>query len=292
MDSAAFTNNKYFDVFTEYAKLDEEDLLIKVTIHNRGADEAPVWLLPTLWFRNLWTFGDLNEKPNMHLEQDENDTFYLKTIHKELGEYYLYFQDTERTLFTENETNTKRIFDIESPDAFVKDAFHTAIIEQNFDWIEERKEGTKFAPVYHFSLPGGEKTEVILRLTQKQLNSKDALGNIYQSTFQKRIKEADEFYQQFNKGENEDLFNIQRQAFAGMLWTKQYYNIDIPRWLKGDPEHPAPPGGRKWGRNRDWMTLNNEDIISMPDKGEYPWYAAWDLAFHCVPFGYGRCRIF
>ena len=283
LDSSAFADNKYFDVFTEYAKLDEEDLLIKITIFNRGTEEAPVWVLPTLWFRNLWTFGDLQERPHMHLEQDENGASYLKTTHEELGEYYLYFQDTEKTLFTENETNTERLFGIENPSLFVKDAFHSAVIGQSFDWIEEKKEGTKFAPVYHFNLSGGDSTQVILRLTQKKLSRQEALGKTYQSTFQKRIKEADEFYKQFNQGDNVDLTNIQRQAFAGMLWTKQYYNIDIPRWLNGDPGQPAPPGGRKWGRNNEWMTLNNEDIISMPDKWEYPWYAAWDLAFHCVP---------
>ncbi|MDX2303697.1 MAG: glucosidase [Microscillaceae bacterium] len=283
LDTPAFDTNSYLDVFTEYAKADEEDILIKVTVYNRGRKDAPVWVLPTLWFRNLWTFGDLKEKPSMTLHQDENGEAFLQTLHEELGEYYLYFQKAERVLFTENETNAERIFGLKNEHPFVKDAFHTAVIGNDFEWLEEKKEGTKFAPLYHFNLHYGEKAEINLRLSRQKSSTKEALGKVFESTFQKRIKEADEFYAPFKKDDNEDLAMIQRQAFAGMLWTKQYFNIDIPRWIHGDPGHPAPPGGRKWGRNHQWMTLNNEDIISMPDKWEYPWYAAWDLAFHCVP---------
>jgi len=269
----------YFDVFTEYAKASEDDICIRITIHNRGMKDGRISVLPTLWFRNLWSFGLEHEKPIIQLQDDIN---CVVTNHHHLGTQYLYFEQPERTLFTENETNTERLFGIPNATPFVKDAFHTAVINNNYDWLNEKKEGTKFAPVYNFHLMPREKVEIKLRLTRDEA-SKAPLGKNFDAVFKTRIEEANEFYNPFKKGENEDLANIQRQAFAGMLWSKQYYNIDIPRWLNGDPGQTPPPAGRKSGRNSNWETLNNEDIISMPDKWEYPWYAAWDLAFHCVP---------
>ncbi len=283
LDTPAFADMNYFDVFTEYAKADEEDLLIRITIFNRGGQEAPIWVLPTLWFRNLWAFGLMPKKPGMQLETGEDGSPYIKVEHPELGGYYLFFSEAERLLFTENETNTERLYDIPNGTPFVRDAFHQAVVNRQFDWLAEKTEGTKFAPLYHHQLAPGAKAEIRLRLCRKKPADTNPLGKAFDATFSLRIREADEFYQTFQKGEDKDLANIQRQAFAGMLWSKQYFNIDMPRWLHGDPGQPSPPEGRKFGRNREWTTLNNEDIISMPDKWEYPWYAAWDLAFHCIP---------
>ncbi len=283
LDTPAFADKNYFDVFTEYAKADEEDLLIRITVHNRGNQDAPVWILPTLWFRNLWAFGLMPEKPSMQLAHNASGQAYVEVKHPETGNYQLWFSPTDRLLFTENETDAERLFDLPNESPFVKDAFHRAVTQQDFDWLEAKTEGTKCAPLYRADLAPGEQVEIRLRLCPEKNAPADPLGAGFGKTFDTRIREADEFYRGFRKGEDEDLANIQRQAFAGMLWTKQYFNIDMPRWLNGDPGQPTPPEGRKYGRNKEWATLNNEDIISMPDKWEYPWYAAWDLAFHCVP---------
>ena len=186
------------------------------------------------------------------------------------------------TLFTENETNTEKLYGQPNSSPFVKDAFHKAVTEKDFDWLKDKTEGTKFAPFYEFNIPEHSSVTIHLRLSKHEQKEKP-FGQNFDSLFKKRIEEADEFYASVSETKDQDLFNIQRQAFAGMLWSKQYFNIDIPRWLNGDPGQPSPPEARKTGRNHHWHSLNNEDIISMPDKWEYPWYAAWDLAFHCVP---------
>lgn len=282
LDTGIFNDNKYFDVFTEYAKNDSEDLLIRVTIHNRSEEAAYVAALPTLWFRNLWSFGLAAEKPLMYLKKVPNGYGEVKAIHYETGEYHFYFDRPQRTLFTENETNNERLYDVPNATPFVKDAFHHAVINNDFGFIENKNEGTKFAPQYEFNIPGGESVTIKLRLSKKEFDS-NPLEKNFDEVFAQRLKEADEFYNSITEAKDKDLRNIQRQAFAGMLWSKQYFNIDIPKWLNGDKGQPAPPAQRKTGRNHQWHTLNNEDIISMPDKWEYPWYAAWDLAFHCVP---------
>jgi hypothetical protein len=282
LDTGIFNDNKYFDVFTEYAKADSEDLLIRVTIHNRGGEAAYAAALPTLWFRNLWSFGLAEEKPLMYLKKIPNGYGEVKAIHYEAGEYHFYFDRPARTLFTENETNTERLYGYSNDTPFVKDAFHKAVINNDYGFIENKNEGTKFAPLYEFNIPAHESVTIKLRLSKKEISENPFSGD-FDKLFDKRIKEADEFYNDITEAKDKDLRNIQRQAFAGMLWSKQYFNIDIPKWLNGDKGQPAPPAQRKNGRNHQWHTLNNEDIISMPDKWEYPWYAAWDLAFHCVP---------
>jgi len=283
LDTGVFGGNRYFDVFTEYAKAGEEDILIKITAHNRGAETAPLTLLPTLWLRNLWSFGLLEEKPEIQLEKPGKGYGSVRIDHREAGEYFLYFETPERTLFTENETNTQRIFGTPNASPFVKDSINDAAVSGDFSLLENETRGTKFSPLYHAEIAGGEKVEIRLRLC-KAAKKANPLTTDFDKTFAARLAEADEFYNSFSpKDADADLKNIQRQAFAGMLWSKQYFNIDIPRWINGDPGQPPPPEARKNGRNRHWMTLNNEDIISMPDKWEYPWYAAWDLAFHCVP---------
>ncbi|GAB2817526.1 glucosidase family protein [Ferruginibacter profundus] len=282
LDTNLFNEGKYFDVFTEYAKDNAEDLCIKITIHNRGDETAYIALLPTLWFRNLWSFGLMDKKPTLCLQEEQKNYGTIKVEHPDLGDYYFYFDKPVRTLFTENETNAERLYGQPNPSPYVKDAFHTAVTENNFEWLSGKNDGTKCAPMYEFNIGAQSSVSVKLRLS-KQPHRQNPFDNNFDAIFINRINEADDFYAAITAAKDTDLINIQRQAFAGMLWSKQYFNIDIPRWLNGDPGQPAPPETRKKGRNHDWPTLNNEDIISMPDKWEYPWYAAWDLAFHCVP---------
>ncbi len=280
LDTGIFNENRYFDVVTEYAKNTDEDILIRITIHNRASEAADITVLPTLWFRNLWSFG-LENKPSIAL-QDHKNAGLVKATHETLGDYHFYFQTPQNVLFTENETNTERLYNIPNNSPFVKDAFHNAIINNDLEPFKENHSGTKFAPVYTLNIAAEGSAIIELRLTQNTEGS--PFGKTFNTVFEKRKAEADAFYKDLlPKNATADVANIQRQAFAGMLWSKQYYNIDIPLWLNGDKGQPAPPAGRKNGRNSSWESLNNEDIISMPDKWEYPWYAAWDLAFHCVP---------
>ena len=282
LDTGIFDKGKYFDVFTEYAKNDPEDIAIRITVHNRGNDPAYIALLPTLWMRNLWSFGLIKQKPTIRLEMDNEQYGTVKATHEEFENYHFYFEKPVHFLFTENETNTERLFGYQNAVPFVKDAFHEVVIKKNFELLEGKKEGTKFAPFYEFNIPSGSFITIRLRLSGHEIKA-SPFGRAFEELFDLRIREADEFYREITNTNDPELFNIQRQAFAGMLWSKQYFNIDMPRWLHGDPGQPAPPESRKTGRNHHWQSLNNEDIISMPDKWEYPWYAAWDLAFHCVP---------
>jgi hypothetical protein len=284
LDTGLFNEGKYFDVFTEYAKEDTEDIGVRITIHNRGNEEAYIAVLPTLWLRNLWSFGLMKEKPSIQLVENNEQYGVAKITHEQTGPYHFYFEKPVRTLFTENETNRERLYGQPNASSFVKVAFHQAVAENNFTWLEGKKEGTKFALFYEFNIHAHSSVTVHLRLSRKEIKE-NIFGKSFNELFNLRIKEADEFYRSITTTKDKELFNIQRQAFAGMLWSKQYFNIDIPRWLSGDPGQPAPPANRKTGRNHHWPSLNNEDIISMPDKWEYPWYAAWDLAFHCVPLG-------
>ncbi len=284
LDTGVFDDDRYFDVYTEYAKNSEEDILIRITVYNRGAESAKFVLLPTLWFRNRWSFLGTEEKPSIKVVDTGNNTYGIaRATHHNLGTYYLYFDQPNRTLVTENETNKARIFSLPNESSFVKDAFHQAVIQDDFTFLEGNTEGTKLSPLYDLLIEGKGKKEVVLRLSKKPVDGHPLQG-AFSTIFDERKNEADEFYANIQKNvPNAELKNIQRQAFAGMLWTKQYYNIDMEYWLEGDPGQPPPPEMRKDGRNSDWRTLNNEDIISMPDKWEYPWYAVWDSAFHCIP---------
>ncbi|MFC4232575.1 glucosidase [Parasediminibacterium paludis] len=282
LNTGIFNNNAYFDVVTEYAKNSEEDILMQITVHNRANAEAPIWVLPTLWCRNLWSFGLMDTKPKILLSQldKQQPNGVLEILHPELGIYFLYFDITEKVLFTENETNTERLYNVPNASPFVKDFFHTAIVNKDFVIIENKTEGTKAAPLYQYNVAAQSSVVIKLRLSNVEVSN--PLGDQFKAIFEKRIAEANTFYQNIYKGNNADEALVQRQAFAGLLWSKQYFNIDIPTWLDGDIGMPKPPESRKHGRNSAWRTLNNEDIISMPDKWEYPWYAAWDLAFHCI----------
>lgn len=280
VDTGVFNDNRYFDIYIEYAKKDEEDICIKIAVYNRSKDKASLSLLPTLWMRNLWSYGLTKEKPVIKLINN-NTIGELKITNTPAEEYSFYFQNTTTVLFTENETNAERLYNGPNENPFVKDAFHGAILENDFTLFEHKKSGTKCSPVYSFNIESGDCVSIKLRLSKQPLQG--ALNDEFDEVFIRRIQEAEEFYDQLIKSENEELKNIQRQAFAGMLWNKQFYYFDIPSWLNGDRSQPTPPSQRKSGRNSEWLTLNNEDIISMPDKWEYPWYATWDLAFHCIP---------
>lgn len=283
LDTGAFRENRYFDVIIEYAKADAEDLLIRITAHNRAGEVAPLVLLPTFWFRNWWSYGYMEEKPRIEGVQKEGDYHQIKAEHEQLGIYYAYFESPERLLFTENETNEELIFDRPNPSPFVKDSINNAVVNHQFELLANKHQGTKCSPLYRLEVAGGASVEIKLRLSREAQLS-NPLGNSFDQLFRQRQEEADDFYAQFLPDDiDQDLATIQRQALAGMLWTKQYYHFDVSLWLDGDPGLPPPPPERKKGRNYHWHTLNNQDIISMPDKWEYPWYAAWDLAFHCIP---------
>ncbi len=283
LDTGIFDKNEFFDVETEYAKGDDEDILIKITAHNRYSKAAPITLIPTLWLRNLWSYQLIDEKPSITLVNHGKTVGSVKIEHQKIGDYYCYFDHANEVLFTENETNMQRIFGIENESPYVKDAINDAVVSSDYSLFENHEAGTKFSPIYQLKVAGKKSVTIKLRLTKNEIK-KAPLGASFDKIFTDRLKEADAFYKKFETGKKkEDLTNIQRQAFAGMMWTKQYYNIDVNAWLDGDKGQPAPPESRKNGRNAEWRTLNNEDILSMPDKWEYPWYAAWDSAFHCIP---------
>lgn len=283
LDTGIFDGNKYFDVFIEYAKVDDEDVLIKITACNRGEESAEIHLLPTLWFRNRWDFGLVKQKPSITVLNNHPSGTVVQAQHQRLGIYNLYLDQPESILITENETNEQRIFNTPNKSPFVKDTFHRVVIENNVGFLSKKTEGTKCAPWYRLDLAAGQNKSIRLRFTNKDPGS-NPLGADFDRLFKLRSKEADDFYAEIQGIQlTDDLKNIQRQALAGLLWSKQYYNLDIPRWLNGDPGQPPPPESRKNGRNKEWQHFNSADIISMPDKWEYPWFAAWDLAFHCVP---------
>jgi hypothetical protein len=282
LDTGILNDNRYFDVFTEYAKASERDILIQITAHNRGPEPADLHLLPTLWFRNTWSFGQGNARPRIRQGGAGKGFSSVTTENPNQGDYTLYFETADRVLFTENETNTERVFGVPNGHPFKKDAFHRAVVNHDYDGLAPHTEGSKMAPAYHRIVPAGKSVTIKLRLMHGTMAQ--PFGPDFDKLFSQRIAEADDFYGRI-QAEKADAQTklVQRQAFAGMLWSKQYYYLDVPQWLDGDPGQPKPPESRKTGRNNQWRTLNNADIISMPDKWEYPWYAAWDLAFHCVP---------
>ncbi|MEO1127751.1 MAG: glucosidase [Cyanobacteria bacterium J06639_16] len=278
LDTGVFEGDRYFDVQVEYAKATAEDILIQVSVTNRGPEAAPVQVLPTLWFRNTWSWGDGGEKPTIEKSTDTA----CEISHPELGQRWFYTAAVPR-LFTENETNYQKVFDAENASPYVKDGIHRAVIHGEADAVNPAQTGTKVAAHYSFTLQPGETQVVKLRLSDRA-NLPNPLGNEFDQLFQTRLQETDAFYDQLVPASmDSDKRNVQRQAFAGLMWTKQYYRFDVSRWLEGDPNMPTPPTEHQTGRNHQWKHLDSDDIISMPDKWEYPWFAAWDLAFHCIP---------
>ncbi|MBI5074342.1 MAG: glucosidase [Nitrospirae bacterium] len=281
-DTGIFDQNKYFDVFVEYAKAEPDDILIRIEIFNRAEEAADIAVLPTIWFRNTWSFGKVKKRPQLRLISDEGQDAVLEAEHEHSGICYLHCDGGREVLFTENETNAARLFNVPNASPFVKDAFHDVIAGGKDNLLEDKNSGTKSAVVYRFRIQAGASASVRLRLSEKKLD--EPFKGIFSEIFSQRIAEADEFYAVVSPDEPvSDVLQVQRQAFAGLLWSKQYYNYEIETWLSGDKGQPVPPAARKQGRNHDWPYLFNRDIISMPDKWEYPWYASWDLAFHCVP---------
>lgn len=274
-DTGVFDESRYFDVMVEYAKETFEDICIRITVTNRGPERAVLELLPTIWFRNTWSWGNDAKKPELKLT--DKNTITLN--HPKMGTRMLFCEEADELIFTENETNVSRLYGVPNPSPYVKDAFHDYIIRGVKVAVNPDSVGTKAAARYHLEIEPGDSRVIRLRLADRKRTFSD-----FATVFKNRIQEANEFYDSVCPPDaSEDARNVQRQAFAGMLWSKQFYYYDVKTWLRGDPGMPPPPPERKHGRNSDWQHLYNADVISMPDKWEYPWYAAWDLAFHCIP---------
>jgi hypothetical protein len=277
LQTGVFENNAYFDIYIEYAKAKDTDLLIRITAFNRGADRAHLTVLPTAWFRNIWTFGLLEgEKPHMTMAAGA-----LKMTHPQLGAYFLYAADNPQWLFCENETNNQRLYRAPNHSPSCKDGINDRIVGNNSAAVNQDASGTKAAAWYQSEIDGGGQVVLKLRLTQTE---KSKPFSDFDAVFTKKQAEADAFYHKLQHSiQSPDDRLIQRQAYAGMLWSKQFYYYYVPTWLEGDPGEPPPPAERLDGRNSDWQNFESQCILSMPDKWEYPWFAAWDLAFHCIP---------
>jgi len=284
VDIGIFDQSRYFDVLVEYAKAAPEDVCIRITVTNRGPDAAPLTLLPTLWFRNTWSWGRHAIRPSM--SADSIDSAVIRASHSTLGEYRLDCEGVDSLLFTENETNLARLYGTSGP-AYCKDAFHEYVIGGRTDAINPAQVGTKAAALYRTSIAPSELVTLRLRLSKVDASVNRAQFADFDAVFAARIEEADRFYTALQPAQlDHELAQVQRQAFAGMLWSKQFYHYNVAEWLEGDPAQPPPPQNRRDGRNREWEHLNNSEVISMPDSWEYPWYAAWDLAFHCIPLAH------
>jgi hypothetical protein len=288
-DTGIFDGGRYFDVYAEYAKAGPNDILIRIRIANRGPEAASIHVLPTLWFRNTWSWGRVgeghNERPTLHATAPDR----VVAEHEELGRFVFAVDRgpdgaVPRLLFTENETHTERLFGVPSASRFVKDAFHRYVVDGETDAVSPEPAGTKTAAHWRLEIPAGAERTLRLRLTAERDASDAPFGADFDAVFAARIEEADAFYAERLPGSLDGAErSVARQAYAGLLHSKQFYFYVVRDWLEGDPDHPTPPSERRLGRNRDWPHLYNRDVISMPDKWEYPWYAAWDLAFHMVP---------
>jgi hypothetical protein len=277
IDTGVFDEERYFDVFIEYAQVEPGEILLRVTAHNRGAADAPLHLLPTLWFRNAWSWTQDAARPALTLGAPGR----IDAHHESLGGLHLYADAEPMIIFCDNESNLQRLYGAPASTPYPKDGINDFIVLGDPDRVNPAQLGTKAAASYRYDVSAGGSVEVRLRLSRQSLSRPFADFN---DLFATRREEADEFYAQLQQDVvGEDARLVQRQAFAGMIWSKQHYYLDVPRWLQGDPTQPPAPPERRRGRNSEWGHLNNSDILSMPDKWEYPWYAAWDLAFHCLP---------
>ena len=278
LDTGIFDSNEYFDVLITYAKQNSKDIFIKIDVTNRGKKAADITVLPTLWFYNSWNYETLEKKPVITARSKTS----VRAIHSRLDPYYFYFQQADDLLFTENETNTMKVAGVPNETPFVKDAFHDAIINgDNIDLLRRKKAGTKFSPVYKYNIEGGATKTIYLRLSNKIMENPFSGG--VSDIFIQRKQEADDFYASIlPKNISPEQSLIQRQALAGLLWSKQYYHFDVERWLTTSDGITPANAGKQQGRNHDWKHLKNQDVIAMPDKWEYPWYAAWDLAFQTI----------
>ena len=283
IDSGVFDGNRYFDVFVEYAKATSEDLCIRIQIVNRGPEPAELTVLPTLWFRNTWSWGSDIRRPRLKEREAVTDMSVIETNHDYYGKRRLLCDGQPPLLFTENETNTRRLYGDQDGAAYVKDGFHNYVVHGEKHAVNPDRIGTKAAAHYMLTLPPGSTETIRLRFTNDEQTPEFSRQH-FDAVFEARLQEANEFYATLAPPTlSEDARRVQRQTFAGLLWSKQFYHYEVARWLKGDPGMPEPPRERLGGRNADWSHLYNADVVSMPDKWEYPWYAAWDLAFHCIP---------
>ena len=282
LDTGVFAEDRYFDVFVEYAKASVEDILVRITVENRGPEPADLDVLPTIWFRNRWSWTPGAARPTLARADAPPGTTLVALEEEMYGRRYLYSAGSPELLFTENETNTQRLFGVPNASPYVKDGINQYIVDGNTTAVNPACSGTKCGARYPLRVAAGGREILLLRFTDTQLAAPfdEAFGRI----FEDRIGEADAFYAGVIPSTmSADGRSVMRQAFAGLLLSKQYYHYVIRDWLSGDPTQPPPPPERRSGRNHDWTQLYNADVISMPDKWEYPWYAAWDLAFHCIP---------
>jgi hypothetical protein len=309
LDTGVFDGDRYFDVFVEYAKAGENDLCLQITVVNRGPAPAPLHVLPTLWFRNTWSWGARREdhdgkgKPSLRAVGEGR----IQCDHDTLGRFFLEVEASNgvapELLFTENETNAARLFGATNPAPFVKDAFHEAVVGGRHEAVNPARVGTKCAAHHALTLAPGEERVLRLRLRAEETKPTEAFGKGFADVVATRRREADEYFTGLFGGANrhettgpfsggaaatpaarDEGHRIARQAYAGLLWSKQFYHYVVQDWLDGDPAQPAPPASRRNGRNSDWPHLYSRDVIAMPDTWEYPWFAAWDLAFHMIPF--------
>jgi len=312
LDTGVFNDDRYFDVFMEYAKAAPEDILIKITAWNRGPEEAQLDLLPTMWFRNIWSFGGKHGHPKLwrikdYSVGDRPAAAVVAAQESRYGTRWLLAEGAPEMLFTENETNFQRVFNFPNATPYVKDSFHDFLVHGAREAVNPAQLGTKCAAHYRARIAPGASVTLRLRLTNndphtdglqapaqtgalsvnadpaRHAQTANPFGEEFEKTFDLRREEADQFYShRFPQERSGDARNVMRQALAGMLWSKQCYHYDVRTWLEGDPGQPPPPPERKKGRNHDWTHLYNADVLSLPDKWEYPWYAAWDLAFHTI----------
>jgi hypothetical protein len=290
IDTGVFAENRYFDVFVEYAKAGPEDILIRIAVSNRGPETATLHLLPTIWFRNTWSWGNGHRKPELRKSPDAGA---IELDEPKYGRRWLYCNGLDGIhapplLFTENETNCVSLWGTPNACMFVKDGIGEYVVRGSPNAVNPDGRGTKAAAHYVLTIEAGKRAVAELRLTDEPRRtdtpSADPFGAAFQQTFVKRMDDANDFYATVTPRElSIDGRAVMRQAFAGLLWSKQFYHYVVRDWLGGDPAFPAPPAERQQGRNHQWPHLYNSDIVSMPDKWEYPWYAAWDLAFHCLP---------
>jgi Glycosyl hydrolase family 63 C-terminal domain len=277
VDTGIFDGGRYFDVFVEYAKHDPEDILMRVRVCNRNPEPAPIVIVPHVWFRNTWSWGRWPERPSLQARTRDR----VDLVHPVLGAFTLYCDAPDEIAICDNDTNHPRLYGVDLPGAFFKDGVNDYVVGGDRRAINPAGHGTKAGIIWRRTVAGLGETEVRLRLARPDLA--DPFG-AFEATLSARQVEADAFYEDLHPAHlSAEERRVQRQALAGMIWSQQFYYFDIQQWLDGDPAQPAPPASRRQGRNRDWLHLNNADVVSMPDKWEYPWYAAWDLAFHTLP---------
>ncbi|HSU67799.1 MAG TPA: hypothetical protein VLJ39_13065, partial [Tepidisphaeraceae bacterium] len=290
-DTGVFDEDRYFDVFVEYAKGEPDDTLIRLTVANRGPEPAEIHLLPTVWFRNSWSWGCTHEgctiKPRLQREGQTSVVLEYPGLERFRFEAQAIDEASPELLFTENETNVERVFGTANPSSYFKDAFHDYVIHGKKEAVNPQGVGTKAAAYYRTTVPSGGQITLKFRLSNSSLVIESPFGPEFDQTFDQRRREADEFYEtKIHASGGDGQRNVARQAYAGLLWSKQYYNYVVADWLDGDPDEPRPPAGHADTRNTDWRHVFARDVLSMPDKWEYPWFAAWDLAFHTVQLAY------